>query len=647
MHSSNYRRIVYATVLLGFLLLVALPLSTAQTKPSTSTTDNLNGVAILAPNDAWVVGDAGTIEHFDGSSWTLVPSGTSSDLFGVSFGPPGAPNSDSGFAVGGSGGTAVALFRSAVSWQQAMNGLSGPDAQKLGSVFSTSSTDTWAVDAVSGAFWHWNGVVGLGGGWNEVSSASAGLNSIFMTSASEGWAVGAGGIIYHYAGGGWTLFSTVGTTLNSVFMVNQNEGWAVGDGGTIFHLSLGTWIGPVSPSTTNQKLKAVFFVSQTEGWAVGASGTILHYSNGAWSLVSNQFGTTQNLNSVSFLGGNGWAVGDFGTIMPLGAQTSPQGVPGSTFESVYLSNSGDGWIVGCSTGGCGTGAGQLTLVHWNGYSFTIGNAAATLTDLYSVFMVNPSEGWAVGGLGSSPAILHYTGGAWMQVPAPPVNGILHSVFMVDASNGWAVGDNGAILHYSGGSWGAVSAPTSNTLRSIFMLGSSDGWAVGNGGTIIRYQYGQWSTYASATSASLNSLFLDASHGWAVGAGGTILYYNGIVWTPVATGVSTNLNAVAQVNPQEAWVVGDSATVLHWDGVSWYQVAPSPSISGNPNLNSISISSNGFGLITGAPQVAGSQGTILQVSTLNPIPEATDPQLLLAAVIGILVIITQIQRRRLR
>jgi len=647
MHPSNLRPIIYGVVLLGFLLLVALPLSTAQTNPLASTADNLNGIAVLASNNGWAVGNAGTIEHFDGSSWSLIPSGTSSDLFGVSFGPPGAPNSDSGFAVGGSGGTAVALFRNPVSWQLITTGLSGPDAKKLGSVSEVDSSDAWAVDSVSGAFWHWSGVVGLGGGWNEISSASGGLNSIFMTSASDGWAVGAGGIIYHYAGGAWTSYTTVGMTLNSVFMVNQNEGWAVGNSGTIFHYSSGTWTGSFSPSPTNQNLEAVFMISQTEGWAVGASGTVLHYLNGIWLLESNQSGITQNLNAVSFFGGNGWAVGDLGTIALLGAQTPPQGIPGSTFESIYLSSSSDGWIVGCSTGGCGTGAGDLTLLHWNGNSLTIGTALATTTDLYSVSMANPSDGWAVGGLGSSPAMLHYNGGAWEQIPGPSVNGILRSVFMIDASNGWAVGDNGAILRYAGGSWGSVSAPTPNTLRSVFMAGSTDGWAVGDGGTILRYQNGQWSTYPSATSARLNSVYLlDSSHGWAVGSGGTILHYDGLVWSSVATGSSANLNSVAQVNPQEAWAVGDSAAILHWDGVSWYQTTPSPSLSGNPNLNSIYISSNGFGLVVGASQAAGSQGTILRVSTLNPIPELPNPDFLLAAVFGTAIIIL-IRRRRIK
>lgn len=623
------------------------PWSAARIRPLTSTTDNLNGLAMVSSNNGWAVGNAGTIEHYDGSSWSLIASGTSTDLFGVSFGPPSSPDPNSGIAVGGSGASAVALFWTGFSWFQAMTGLSSPDAKKLASVFAVSSTDAWAVDSVSGAFWHWSGVAGLGGGWNEASLAAGGLNSVFMVSATEGWAVGAGGIIYHYTGGGWSLFSTVGTTLNSVFMVDQNEGWTVGDGGAVFHYSGGAWSGPVSPSSTNQNLNSIFMLSQTEGWAVGASGTVSHYLNGAWTQVQNVSGINQNLNAISFAGGNGWAVGDVGTIISLINQT-PQGVIGSTFESVYLSGSGDGWIVGCSTGGCGTGVGEPTTLHWSGSSFTRGTTLASTTDLYSVFMLNQAEGWAVGGLGSTPVIIHYNGGSWVQIASPPLSAILRSVFMVDSNNGWAVGDNGVILRYSGGSWGGNSAPLPNTLRSVFMVGSSDGWAVGDGGTILRFQNGQWAVYSSPTSAQLNAVFLlDPNHGWAVGSGGTILYYNGILWSPVASGVSVNLNSVAQVNPQEAWAVGDSATIMHWNGIAWYQTTPSPPPAGNPSLNSIYITPSGYGLIVGAPAASGSQGTILQVSTLSSISELHYPLLSLAAVLATTIAIGSVRRRRLR
>ncbi len=637
------------------LLLTALSLlftlllfgSAAAVAPSASTTDNLNGVALVSGNEGWAVGGAGTIQHFDGSSWTLIASGTTSDLFAVSFGPPSNPNPSAGFAVGGSGGTAVALYWGGVSWFTITSGLSGPDAQKLSSVSALSSTDAWAVDGVTGAFWHWTGQAGLGGGWNMVGSASVGLNSVFMTGPTDGWAVGSGGVIYRYTGGGWTLYTSVAQTLNSVFFVNQNEGWAVGAGGVLYHYVSGTWTGPVSPAPTAQNLNSVFMTDPMNGWAVGAGGTILQYSNGVWTLLQSLSGTTQDLNSLSFAGSAGWAVGNVGTLISLTSQ-APQGLPSATFESVYLSTSGDGWMVGCSTGGCGSGAGEPVLVHWNGNSFTRGTSSAITADLFSVFMLNPSEGWAVGGIGTTPVILHYTGGSWVQVPAPPTGGVLRGVFMVDSGNGWAVGDHGTILHYAGGSWGVEGAPTPNNLRSVFMVGGSDGWAVGDAGTILRYQgvNGQWITYPSPTTSQLNSVFLlDSSYGWAVGAGGTILHFDGSIWLNVAGPVSTNLNGVIQVTSQQAWAVGDSATILQWTGFSWNQITPIPSLSGNPDLNSIYLLNNEFGFVVGASATPGSQGTILLAPNMTPIPEIPQPQLVVwVAILSALVLVTSLRRK---
>ncbi len=638
------RSYLISLIALG-LLTAAFLHSVGAVSPQASTTDNLNGVVLVSGSGGWAVGNAGTIQHFDGSSWSLIPSGTSSDLFGVSFGPPSTPNQNAGFAVGGSGGTASALYWSGVSWFSITGGLSGYSSQKLSSVFELDPTDAWAVDSVSGVFWHWTGTAGSGGGWNNVGSASAGLNSIFMTSPTYGWAVGAGGIIYRFSGGGWTLYTTVGQTLNCIFMVGQDEGWAVGVGGVIYHYSSGVWTGPISPASTSQNLNSVFMLNSSEGWAVGAAGTVLHYLNGVWSLVQNLSGTGQDLNSVSFAGSSGWSVGNGGTFISLTGQMV-SGLPSATFESVYLSSSSDGWIVGCSTGGCGSGLGEPVLVHWNGNSFTRGTSSAIASDLYSVYMLNPSEGWAVGGIGTTPVILHYTGGTWAQVPTLPIGGGLRGVFMIDSSDGWAVGFNGAILHYSGGSWALASSPTSNTLRSIFMLSSSEGWAVGDGGTILRDQGGLWVNYPSPTTSQLNSLYLsDASHGWAVGASGTILHFDGSVWTTVPNPATNNLNSVTQVNSQQAWAVGDSATILQWTGFSWYQYTPAPPLSGNPNLNSIYTLSDGFGFIVGAPAAPGSQGTVLQAPSMSPIPEANSPQLLLSALLASAVIVTSRIRRR--
>ncbi|HUK29264.1 MAG TPA: hypothetical protein VLV31_12635 [Candidatus Acidoferrales bacterium] len=627
----------------SFLIAARVPVNALS--PSASTSDNLNGVVMLDTSNGWAVGNEGTIQHFDGSSWSLIASGTTTDLFGLSFGPPGSLSPNAGFAVGGSGGVATALYWSGTSWFPISTGLSGAGAVKLSSVFALSATDAWAVDSVSGAFWHWSGSAGLGGGWIEVSSAPAGLNSVFMTSPTDGWAVGDGGIIYRYSGGGWTLYTTASQTLNSVYMIDQDEGWAVGVGGAIYHYTSGVWTGPVSPGSGTQDLNSVFMISQSEGWAVGASGTILHYTGGQWTLIQNQLGTNQDLNSVYFAGTVGWAVGNAGTILSINGQTL-SGLPSGTFESVYLSDSSDGWIVGCSTGGCGSGTGEPVLVHWTGNGFTRGTASAITSDLLSVFMVSSSEGWAVGGIGATPVILQYTGGTWTQVNAPPITGLLRSVFMTDSNDGWAVGDGGVILKYTGGTWGQVTSPTSNTLRSVFMLDSSDGWAVGDSGTILRYESGVWQNYASPTSAKLNDVnFLDSTHGWAVGAGGVILNFGGTIWLTVADSVSANLNSVYQTNAQSAWAVGDSATILQWNGIGWYQYFPSPPLSSNPNLNSIYILPGGFGFAVGAPSGPGSQGIVISVPSMTPIPDLNQTQTVLGVLLLTVAAMISIHRRK--
>ncbi len=76
------------------------------------------------------------------------------------------------------------------------------------------------------------------------SPTTQGLSSIAMISASEGWAVGWGGTILHYANGRWsTVNSPNGNHLYSIAMVSASEGWAVGvgtaNGSNILHYAGG------------------------------------------------------------------------------------------------------------------------------------------------------------------------------------------------------------------------------------------------------------------------------------------------------------------------------------------------------------------------------------------------------------------------
>ena len=439
----------------------------------------------------------------------------------------------------------------------------------------------------------------------SVAAGSCGLYSIFMVSPTEGWAVGAGGMIFHYFGGAWNTFtSPVSTTLRSIFMISPTEGWAVGDGGVVIHYSAGTWSGPVSPGTISSNLFSVFMVSSTEGWAFGAAGTILHYSGGTWTALSPNLVPTSPVSLLNFNSGffnsanDGWVVGTDGVVLHFdgvnyGTITSPTI---NNFTSISFGppltgpiNPNDGWAVGNASV---TTPYEPTIYHWNGFAWTKGVAIGTMNNLNSVFMINTGDVWTVGGGPQStsscsgplcPVILHFTGGSWNTIAPPPGSYLLKSIFMVSSAEGWAVGEQvpscspisltcyptGILLHYtvSGGvgTWAIFPAPSSpatqpiHGLNSVFMLDQNEGWAVGDNATILHYTVsggiGTWNlvtvsgTPSLSPDANLTSIFmLSASSGWAVGG--------------IQAGYSFSAGPV----------------IIYWDGTKWEPVA-APSIPG--------------------------------------------------------------------
>lgn len=91
--------------------------------------------------------------------------------------------------------------------------------------------------------------------------------------------VGSGGQIVRSTNGGTSFgdesVPTTGT-LNSVHGVSASELWAVGSGGLIYHYQSGIgWTA--QSSNTSKDLKGVHAISSTDVWAVGNEGTVLHY----------------------------------------------------------------------------------------------------------------------------------------------------------------------------------------------------------------------------------------------------------------------------------------------------------------------------------------------------------------------------------
>src|SRR5215472_18088020 len=119
--------------------------------PSPGTDDNeLNGVAVLSPCDAWAVGDQHSggveqtlIEHWDGTAWTVVPSpnvaGRDNQLNGVRAASP-ADIWAVGDSSSPSSGQTLILHWNGHTWARVPSPSPGTD-DELNGVRTLSATD--------------------------------------------------------------------------------------------------------------------------------------------------------------------------------------------------------------------------------------------------------------------------------------------------------------------------------------------------------------------------------------------------------------------------------------------------------------------------------------------------------------------------
>jgi photosystem II stability/assembly factor-like uncharacterized protein len=125
--------------------------------------------------------------------------------------------------------------------------------------------------------------------------------------------------------------------------------------------------------------------------------------------------------------------------------------------------------------------------------------------------------------------------------ASPTLSNLFSIHMVNTVNGWAVGENGTVIHWDGTQWTEVASSTMYVFYSVFMTSADDGWTVGGWGTLIphdativalHWNGTQWTSFGGPKWIALNSVYMVSSDdGWAVGPLGTILRWTGVQWVP--------------------------------------------------------------------------------------------------------------------
>jgi hypothetical protein len=264
----------------------------------------LYSVAAAASNDVWAVGfryasdgitiDSSVIEHWTGSSWSLVESGR---LQGAQFHGVTAIASNDVYAVGGDGGNnALVEHWNGRTWSRvsstAFNNVGSIDA-----VSADASNDVWAVGCcgplgTGQAILHWNGT-----SWSLVSSHPRfGPVAITALSPSNVWVAGTVedsdndshlAAVEHWDGTNWSIVSSPNPNpgvdqnshLKGIAAVSANDIWAAGDIGAPFghiqtlteHWDGTSWsvIASPNPGTSANRLNAVTALSDGTVAAVG------------------------------------------------------------------------------------------------------------------------------------------------------------------------------------------------------------------------------------------------------------------------------------------------------------------------------------------------------------------------------------------
>jgi hypothetical protein len=265
-------------------------------------------------NDVFAAGSDGFLLHFNGSAWSNVASGTTSNLAGLWGSSP-----TDVFAIGSDG---VIVHLSGSAWNSWSSMASGT-TKNLSSVWGSSGSDVFAVGD-GGSILHYDGKA-----WTAMNSRTKTfLSGVWGNSGTDVFTVGTNGTILHYNGSVWQIANS-GTTnhLYGIWGSSGNNVFVVGISGTILHFNGSDWTA-MSSGTTNH-LYSVWGSSENDVFAVGIGGTVLHYNGSVWSVMSP--GTENNLYGVWGVSGNDvFAVGNGGTIMHCNGSTWTAMVPGAT-----------------------------------------------------------------------------------------------------------------------------------------------------------------------------------------------------------------------------------------------------------------------------------------------------------------------------
>ncbi len=193
-------------------------------------------------------------------------------------------------------------------------------------------------------------------------------------------------------------------------------------------------------------------------------------------------------------------------------------------------------------------------------------SSGTTLNLKSVFFINNSTGWVVGGSGT--IIKTIDGGKSWSAQQSPFNGTLNRVQFIDTKTGWIAGNQGILKTTDGGTTWTSKYTSATAVFSIYFIDENFGWAVlinDPGKVLSTIDGGQTWNVQNVTIPGLpvswnDIFFLDKNFGWAVGTSSTgenamKTSDGGNSWIAMPTHFTCPIYSVHFTSVQAGWCAG--------------------------------------------------------------------------------------------
>jgi hypothetical protein len=424
-----------------------------------SPTDHkLSDVHGTGPNDVYAAGGLGEVYHYDGSTWRTLPTGSMDWWWSVWAGAL-----DNVVFAGAWDGSA--LHWDGTDFEKMDTGAS----DRLNAVWGASPSAVYAVgnqDAVrfDGSAWSDAGEIVNGSTLTMWGTAgdnvyAAGSYSIQRYNGTA-WSVEFGGYGQAHGADLW------GTSAANVYAVTDTDikrfdgvEWTTVDTGNMI-----PWTGAVL---------SIHGTSANDIWVVGANGLILHYDGAQWEVVESHT-SKQLIDVYAAAANNAFAVGENGVIVRW---------------------DGSAWAV-------------VRQVHEMEYLWTIGGVG---TDPLFVAGEN-AEGRF---------LLRYDEGEWNEVSS--YDAYFSDIYGLDATHVYAADWEGPPFLFDGTRWRRMSAGFTDETTAVWAASPTDVF-VSSGGYDYYYDGREWEKLPALVMWRVGSIWGSSADEIWMGSGGTMIHY---------------------------------------------------------------------------------------------------------------------------